>query len=548
VQLDLPRDLPGTPVQRGQVLDESPDFGAEVAVAPGSTPSGDGIGMRLGRRDASFVQGDLGVHRPHFAGAGRKRRCPDRPDPIGQAYCVWYPISRSHTCAPHPLISPVDEQSQWGARRRGFPEPGRDTATTGAHGVRKGISQLRYSDPVEHKSTSRGKHTMEPALVLGSHTVGLGVARALGRQGVPVIAVYHDDMDHGYVSKYVRKSIRVPHPEAHEDEFIQSLVDCAESFGGGVLIPTSDATLASVSRHKNLLERHYIVACTTWDTARLFIDKKYTYALADEVGVPAPRTVVPHSVEDVEQYAQRAEYPCLVKPSQSHQYFDVFRRKMVKVDDFDQMLAAYQEATDQGFEVMLQEFIPGDDSPAANYNSYVWDGEALVEFTAAKIRSAPRETGSPCCNLSAHIPEVVGPGRKILQAMGFYGFACTEFKRDARDGVYKLMEVNGRHNLSTLLAVRCGINFPWIQYEHLVHRKVPTNSEYETGVYWIDLLRDASALPEYVGRRAYTAARWLEPYRHPHVFAIRDRDDPRPWRRRCTALLRSRLQPPTGSQ
>ena len=50
--------------------------------------------------------------------------------------------------------------------------------------------------------------------------------------------------------------------------------------------------------------------------------------------------------------------------------------------------------------------------------------------------------------LSEHVPEVIEPGRKILQAMGFYGYACTEFKRDPRDGSHKLMEVNGRHNLS----------------------------------------------------------------------------------------------------
>ena len=36
---------------------------------------------------------------------------------------------------------------------------------------------------------------MEPALVLGAHTVGLGVVRALGSKGVPVIAVHYDDKD-----------------------------------------------------------------------------------------------------------------------------------------------------------------------------------------------------------------------------------------------------------------------------------------------------------------------------------------------------------------
>lgn len=176
-----------------------------------------------------------------------------------------------------------------------------------------------------------------------------------------------------------------------------------------------------------------------------------------------------------------------------------------------------------------------------NYNSYSWGGEALVEFTAAKIRNAPRDTGSPCCNVSAHVPEVVEPGRKILKAMGFDGYACTEFKRDARDGVYKLMEVNGRHNLSSLLAVRCGINFPWIQYEHLVNGMLPSACDYEAGMYWIDLVRDISALPGYLVKERYPLTQYFQPYSRPHVFAILDPKDPKPFRKRCTGLIKMAL-------
>ena len=200
---------------------------------------------------------------------------------------------------------------------------------------------------------------MEPALVLGAHSPGLGVIRALAGTGVPVVAVYHDDKDHGYVSRYVKERIRAPHPERSEDEFIELLVDNAGRFEGSLLMPTSDATLAAISRHKSLLERHYVVGCTEWEITKLYLEKKYTYELAEKAGVPAPKTTVPHSIEDVERYAQTVMYPCLVKPCQGHQYFEVFRRKMVKAENLDQMVDAYREATDAGFEVMLQEFIPG---------------------------------------------------------------------------------------------------------------------------------------------------------------------------------------------
>ncbi len=380
---------------------------------------------------------------------------------------------------------------------------------------------------------------MIPAIVLASHTMGLAVIRALGTMGVPIVViVYAEREDMGYVSKYVREKIPAPHPEKSEDQFIDVLMKCAAHLGGSVVIPTSDETLAAVSRHKTLLERHYRVACTEWNITEQYIDKKRTYALADALGVPAPKTTIPHSAEEVESYSRTIDYPCLVKPCQSHRYYDRFKRKMTRVENLEQMLAAYQEAADAGLETMLQELIPGDDTQGVNYNSYFWNGEPLVEFTAEKVRNAPPGLGSPRVAVSKHVPEVLEPGRKILQAMGFYGYSCTEFKKDARDGVYKLMEVNGRHNLSGLLAVRCGINFPWIHYQHLVCGELPSACDYRTAVYWIDIIRDIGYSLKCISKERYSLSQYIQPYRSPHVFAILDPRDPRPFAQRCINLAK----------
>lgn len=378
-----------------------------------------------------------------------------------------------------------------------------------------------------------------PAIILGGHVMGLAVIRALGSMGVPIVVLVSDEKeDMGYVSKYVTEKIPAPHPEKSEDQYIDTLVKLAARFGGGLLIPTSDETLCTISRQKTLLEGHYLVACTEWAITEKFVNKKHTYTLADAIGVPAPKTTVPHSVEDVESYSKTISFPCLVKPCQSHVYEDRFKRKMVRVENLQQMLAAYQEAVDAGLEMMLQEFIPGDDAQGVNYNSYFWNGEPLTEFTAEKVRNAPPQVGSPRVAVSKHIPEALEPGRKILRAMGFYGYSCTEFKKDARDGIYKLMEVNGRHNRSGLLSVHCGINFPWIQYKHLVDGELPSASDFQTGIYWIDIFRDISFSLKYFRKEGYSLSQYIQPYRNPHVFAIFDRHDPKPFIRRGFNLAR----------
>jgi len=379
---------------------------------------------------------------------------------------------------------------------------------------------------------------MKPAIVLSGHTMALGVVRALGSMGVSIVNVHYDEKDIAHVSRYVKDCIIAPHPEKQEEQFVRLLIKIADRYGGGVLFPVSDESVVAVARNKERLIDHFLVACPEWDVVSQYIDKKYTYALAEKNGVPAPKTIVPKTVEDVEKYSKTVEFPCLVKPSQSHLFYEQFKCKMYPVNSADQMISVYRKAADAGLEVMLQEIIPGDDAEVVNYNAYFEDGEPLVEFTAEHVRNAPPWWGSPRVALSANIPEVIAPGRKILRAMNFYGYACTEFKRDTRDGIYKLMEINGRHNLSTLLSVRCGINFPWIQHQHLSEGIKPFDSDFESGIYWIDIVRDVGYSLKFLTQERYSLGQYLRPYVKPHVYAIFDLKDIRPFIKRCTYLVR----------
>lgn len=392
------------------------------------------------------------------------------------------------------------------------------------------------------KASPQMRACSTPAIVISTHTTGLAVIRALGREGVPVIAMYYDDADIGCVSRYVQERILVPHPEKSEEGFIKVLLDRGRTSKGSLVVPCSDAALAAVSRNRAALQEIHRVACPEWEVTKRFLDKKYTYELADQIGVPAPRTVLLRSMEDVEKHGRAIEYPCLLKPSQGHRYFDLFRVKMARVEGYDELVVAYRRAAAAGLEVVLQELIPGDDSEGVNYNCYFWDGWPLVEFTAKKIKNAPPSLGSPCVVLSKPITEVRDAGRRLLAAGGFYGFACTEFKRDPRNGVYKLMEVNGRHNLSAQLAIRCGINFPWLQYQHLVGGILPEACNVEPGIYWIDPTRYLGNGLKHFSPSGFSLPGFLRPFLNPHVYADLDWTDPRPFAKRLAYLARKAPQ------
>lgn len=372
-------------------------------------------------------------------------------------------------------------------------------------------------------------NNLKPAFVISGQEVALGLARSLGQMGVPVIVLYYNSNDLAPFSKYVTKSFIVPHPEEFQEQFVDKIIEIGKSLGNGVLFPSSDEALVAVSQNKDKLDKYFLVACNNWNVVKKFIEKKYTYDLADSNSIPSPKTLIPKNIEDVKNYSKQIQFPCLIKPSQSHLFVAQFGKKMIVVNNEEELISVYNQTTTSGLEVMMQEIIEGDDNSTVNYNAYFYGGKPLLEFTAQQIRSAPPMWGAPRVVLSKEIPEIIDSGRKILQSMEFSGYACVEFKKDRRSNIYKLVEVNGRHNLSTMLAVKCGINFPYIHYKHIVFDEQPSFTSFKKNVYWINDMVDIIYSLRYLKFERYSLRQYLRPYYKAHVFAIFNFKDLKPF-------------------
>ena len=171
---------------------------------------------------------------------------------------------------------------------------------------------------------------------------------------------------------------------------------------------------------------------------------------------------------------------------------------------------------------------PAPTSTGSYISSYRSGSRVLASFTVAKVRNAPPYYGSPRVVVSRRIPELEYLTQRLLDAIGLEGFACTEYKRDPRDGSYKLMEVNARFNQSALLAVHCGVDFPWIHYQHLVGGEELRVANFKSGVYWIDFHSDIKQTLGNIGREPMSPIGFLRPYARPHVFAVHSLRDPGP--------------------
>lgn len=369
-------------------------------------------------------------------------------------------------------------------------------------------------------------------VVSAGRVTSMAVTRSLGKRGVPQVVLHWEGDDQvASVSRHAREAILVPHPARETRAFLDRLVGLAGRLGGAVVVPTSDDGVKVLAQHRAELSRHFVVACPEWEVAERYIDKRHTYELAARLGIPFPRTLVPESAAEVQRYAGEVAYPCLVKPRESHLYAPLFGEKVTVVRSAAELRAAYGAAAEAGLEVMLQELIEGPDPISVNYNAYRGGGEVLAECTARKVRLSPPRFGTPRVVRSEHVPEVVAPGRAILEGLGLDGPSCTEFKLDRRDGVYKLLEVNGRHNRSSLLSTASGINFPWIELRYLAAGERPGPLRAREGVYWIDEMEELRYGITAAGRDGAGPRDLARPWLREHVFAVFDPRDPAPFAR-----------------
>lgn len=374
-----------------------------------------------------------------------------------------------------------------------------------------------------------------PVLVLSGHTIALGVVRSLGRQGVPVHLVSYDRKDMAPCSKYVRSCRILPHPEKQPEEFVAGLLDIGKKTGRAVVFPADDPTLVTLSKYRAELEATFIVPTPDWTITQKVINKDITYALAEQAGVPVPKTLRLQNSDPLpREQLQAFSFPCLIKPVQSHLHYEVFKRKMTVVNDPGQLEAEFLRCRQHGIDVTVQEIIAGPDCCGLNFNSLFYEGRICQGFAAYKVRMTDEGYGIPAAVRSRQmIPDLWQQSEALLKAVGYEGYSCIEYKYDSRDQRYKLMEINGRYNRSSMLSVKAGINFPWLEYQHLVNGRSVTHQDYRPHVYYIDEFKDFQVNFKKVLAGRLSPAAFFKPYVSKHVFAVFSMRDPKPFLKRA---------------
>jgi predicted ATP-grasp superfamily ATP-dependent carboligase len=370
-----------------------------------------------------------------------------------------------------------------------------------------------------------------PVLILGGKDNSLAIARHLGSYGIKV-RVSGPSNCWGMHSKHCTERFPIPFGSGAGAFWTELLLGPGSNrLHGHIIFPCSDEALEFVASHYDELQAHYTLSSSRPETIRDLLDKQRTLALAQDAGIPTPRSWTISTLSDLKGLEEKVQLPALVKPIHSHKFARVFGVKLFTIKDSHTELAAKVGlALEHGLEVMIVEMIPGPDTLLSSFNTYVTDnGEQLFAFTKRVVRRYPVNSGNGCYHVTKWEPRTAKLGARFFRHLDLRGFVNVEFKEDMRDGQLKVIEINARFTAAHELIVRSGAPVDLIAYCDLTGQPGPRFNHFQEGLHLWYPSRDFLAFRQLQKRGEMSLGDWINSVAgKPKVLPLASMSDPMP--------------------
>jgi D-aspartate ligase len=309
--------------------------------------------------------------------------------------------------------------------------------------------------------TARGfamADTSVPALVLTVHNHnGLNQVRTLGRLGVEVHITHPGGNGAPTRSRYVRGRHRWDVHRADDRDTIRFLLDEVSPAIGrpAVITAGEDRAALFLGEHARALAPAFIAPEPEPGLVRNLVDKRGLAELCERTGTPTPRIAVPASGDALDELAAVFEFPVVVKARHGWQ-FDGLTDAVTFIAQSPEELATARAALalDGADGVVVQEYIPGGPDSVWIVNGYAdARGRTLLAVAGNKLREYPVDRGLTTLGVVRANEEVTELATRFIRQIGYHGAFDLDFRLDARDGRYKLIDFNPRPGASFRLCV-----------------------------------------------------------------------------------------------
>jgi predicted ATP-grasp superfamily ATP-dependent carboligase len=291
----------------------------------------------------------------------------------------------------------------------------------------------------------------------------LVTVRSLGRRGLSVAALEVSSNAPAFYSRWCQRGFVCPAGEA-TDAYLAYLEHMLRDTGARVLIPSADGTIELLRRHRTRVGQRVRIALAKESALAISVNKERTLAVAKRLGIGVPRSLVVRTVSEVPVALREIGLPAVVKPCESwlgdgQQGVRVCAQLVTTLDE---ARLAVTDLNRYGGVTLFQQLVSGRREAV----SFLYaKGEMYARFAQWAKRTVPPLGGESVLRQSIAVPPDIGEqAERLVREIDLEGYSEVEFRRDSTGAPY-LMEINPRLSASVEIAVRSGVDFPYLVYQ-----------------------------------------------------------------------------------
>ena len=215
-------------------------------------------------------------------------------------------------------------------------------------------------------------------------------------------------------------------------------------------------------------------------------------------GVPAPRTFRARVPGDLDALTDDQLRGSFLKPVDSQAFCARFGVKAFPMRSREEAAERLADVAAAGLDVVVQEYIQGPPSAHVFLDGFV-DREGVMRACLARrrLRMFPPPFGNSTFSETTPLEETGSAAdslRRLFAAIGFRGLFDAEFKQDARDGEFKVIEVNGRPWWQLAIARAAGLDVVMAAYRDAAGLPAVDLGGYRVGCRWVHPVLDLRAM------------------------------------------------------
>lgn len=365
---------------------------------------------------------------------------------------------------------------------------------------------------------------LPPAVIVGLCAHGLSMVRALSGHGFEIFAVESNLTLPGVRTRLAR--VLMVKADLNTTALIGTLLRLHAEFWSGsqpVLLLTNDNMVRNIGEQWQILagKFHLSWAEMRQDVLKL-LNKSSLEAYCRAVGLNYPRSVIIDSASDLLNQFAEIKFPAMAKPVKP---LSGFKAEVVRSR---QELLVLTGNFPNDFPILVQDWIPGDDSHLHFSNAYLAKGRTLGRFEGRKLRSSPPARGQGTVVEPFPSEEVYTLMMRFFEPLQMSGPAALELKHDLSGGWWVIEPTIGRTEFLVGCCVANGVNIPLLEYFHQVGWEKTVAPSADSHV-WFNTERDPMGFFMYIlGRTAAKrrSLKWCFPYFtkgdfRPSLFALR---------------------------